>query len=429
MHDRLTVLGKLVDSVEHWRWRAALMADDASLYKLRLRSCFERVPWRFGHPTSSRATTLVRWASGLYLTTQHTKHPFRAVRDKTGPCKSSAYIVRRHSQRESLAECTEKLQLADVTYVTTHQVFYLATVCLFQRSEAPDIKRLEQMRGMWRHAQRHDVVPLAVELELHGVVALVAVEDQQPVCAYLPRVRVAVEVLDPFHPSLVRGPAILSSCEHLVARKVALRVPVCQVILALEDDERWDRPASCIHALDYCSPLSVAGLCQAGSRMSAGAGHDHRRRDDSHHEPGFVEIVDVIVNDSVPCPRSLNQAKPLTNHLWIFAFIPPVIVFARKARPQLWSAPYEIRRPVLPDTRRVACRQHPVRHIFYTTQPRRGNRADMSSTYRTMVSSSESVRLRELAARSLRARLPARRRRTVRSATSSVRAVALTLSC
>ena len=72
---------------------------------------------------------------------------------------------------------------------------------------------------------------LAVELELYWVVALVTVNDQQPVCAHLPRVRMAVEVPDSLRPSLVRGPAIFSSCEHPVARKVALRVPVCQVIL------------------------------------------------------------------------------------------------------------------------------------------------------------------------------------------------------
>lgn len=95
-----------------------------------------------------------------------------------------------------------------MSYVTTHQVFYLATVGLFQRFEATDIKRLKQMRGMRRHAQCHDFVLLSVELELYGVVALVTVNDQQPVCAHLPRVRMAVEVPDSLRSSLVRGPAI-----------------------------------------------------------------------------------------------------------------------------------------------------------------------------------------------------------------------------
>ena len=58
--------------------------------------------------------------------------------------------------------------------------------------------------------------------------------------------------------------------------------------------------------------------------MSVGAGHDHRQEvTPSYHEPGFVEVVDVIVNDSVLCARFLNQAKQLVNHFLIFTSSPP----------------------------------------------------------------------------------------------------------
>ena len=50
---------------------------------------------------------------------------------------------------------------------------------------------------MRRHAERNDVVLLAMELEFGRVVALVAVEDQQPIFALRPRRRIVVEVLDP----------------------------------------------------------------------------------------------------------------------------------------------------------------------------------------------------------------------------------------
>lgn len=72
------------------------------------------------------------------------------------------------------------------------------------------------------------------------------------------------------------------------------------------------------------------------------------------------------------------------------------------------------------DSTRLAISSTPPSHVGK-------NRTDISSMYRAMVSSSESVRFRELATRSLRARLPARRR-TVRSATLCARAADLILS-
>ena len=50
---------------------------------------------------------------------------------------------------------------------------------------------------MRRHVERDDVVLLAIELEFGRVVALVAVEDQQPVFAFCTRRCMAVEVLNP----------------------------------------------------------------------------------------------------------------------------------------------------------------------------------------------------------------------------------------
>jgi len=59
-----------------------------------------------------------------------------------------------------------------------HQVLNLATVRLLQRSKAANIEWLEEVRRMRRHAERDDVVLLAMELEFGRVVAFVAVEDQ-----------------------------------------------------------------------------------------------------------------------------------------------------------------------------------------------------------------------------------------------------------
>ncbi len=50
---------------------------------------------------------------------------------------------------------------------------------------------------MRRHTKRNDVILLAIELEFGRVVALVAVEDQQPAFSFYTKCYIAVEVLDP----------------------------------------------------------------------------------------------------------------------------------------------------------------------------------------------------------------------------------------
>ena len=50
---------------------------------------------------------------------------------------------------------------------------------------------------MQRYIEYDDVVLLVIELEFSRVVALVAIENQQPVFAFRPRCYIEVEVLDP----------------------------------------------------------------------------------------------------------------------------------------------------------------------------------------------------------------------------------------
>ncbi len=56
-----------------------------------------------------------------------------------------------------------------------HQALYLTPIRLFEGTKAPYIERLEDMRGMGRHTERDDIVALAEELKLCGMVALVAI--------------------------------------------------------------------------------------------------------------------------------------------------------------------------------------------------------------------------------------------------------------
>ena len=126
--------------------------------------------------------------------------------------------------KESFAKGAEELELAYIVDIYTYQVLDLAAVCLLQRPKAANIEWLEEVRGMWRHTERDDVVLLAVELEFGRVVVLVAIEDQQPVSAFCTRCCIEVEVLDPIQAHYIGGPAVVDGRDAPVGWEVALQL-------------------------------------------------------------------------------------------------------------------------------------------------------------------------------------------------------------
>ena len=132
----------------------------------------------------------------MKLDMQLRKHPLWIVWNKACTCKATLDIALGDRGEERCAKGTEELKLAYMVDMHPHQVLDLAAVCLLQRPKAADIEWLKEVRGMRRHTKRNDVVFLAMELEFGRVVALVAVEDQQPVLALCSRRCMEVEVLD-----------------------------------------------------------------------------------------------------------------------------------------------------------------------------------------------------------------------------------------
>ena len=133
----------------------------------------------------------------MKLDIQLRKHPLWIEWHKASPCEAALDIALGDGGKEGLAKGTEELELADVVDMHPHQVLNLATVRPLQRPKAANIEWLEEVGGMRRHAERNDVVLLAIELEFGRVMALVAIEDQQPIFAFRTRCRMEVEVLDP----------------------------------------------------------------------------------------------------------------------------------------------------------------------------------------------------------------------------------------
>jgi len=74
-------------------------------------------------------------------------------------------------------------------------------------------------------------VLLAVSLEFFGVVAIVAVKDQQPIFALRTSCYIEIEVTNLIYAFLIYSLAIIGCCNTLVGREVILFILVSKVIL------------------------------------------------------------------------------------------------------------------------------------------------------------------------------------------------------
>jgi hypothetical protein len=83
----------------------------------------------------------------------------------------------------------------------------------------------------------------------------VAVEGQQPVDTLCSRCSVIIEVLDPIQAHSVVGPAVIRCCDTPVSWKVALLVPIAEVVLRSKNDEWRYGPALGLIFLGSLSPI------------------------------------------------------------------------------------------------------------------------------------------------------------------------------
>jgi len=82
-----------------------------------------------------------------------------------------------------------------------------------------------------RYTKCNNIVLLVVGFKFFGVVAIVAVKDKQPIFALRTRYCVEIEVPNPIYTFLISSPPVISYCNTLGGRKVALLIPVGEVVL------------------------------------------------------------------------------------------------------------------------------------------------------------------------------------------------------
>ncbi len=185
---------------------------------------------------------------------------------------------------------------------------------------------------MQKHVERDDIILLAIELEFRRVVALVAVEDQQPAFAFYAKCYIAVEVLDPIQAYYISSLAIIGSYNALVGREVALSILVSEVVLPSQDNEGGDGLTKGIDALDHRCLFTVARLGQLCPAQAIRGRNYYTCEDDAYYKPSFVEVIDVVFYDAILSFNILHQGKPPTNNLQIFVFRLLVVVSIRTTR-------------------------------------------------------------------------------------------------
>jgi len=124
---------------------------------------------------------------------------------------------------------------------------------------------------------------------------------------------VEVEVLDPIQANYIGRPAIVSGYDTPVGWEVTLGVPVSEVVLYGQDDEGRDGPAEGINSLDHRYPHTVARLGQLCLATAIRGYNHHAHEDNAHHEPSLVEVIDIVIHDTVLGLGIPYERKPLAN--------------------------------------------------------------------------------------------------------------------
>ena len=126
------------------------------------------------------------------------------------------------------------------------------------------------------------------------------------------------------------------------------------MILRGQDDERRDRPTKGIDSLNYSRPFAVARLGELCPAKAIRGCDYHARRDDAHHEPGLIEVVDIVIQDTVLSYHIPHKRKPVADDLWILALSPLVVVSTYTTHLEPFVAFDKVVRPELADRGYVA---------------------------------------------------------------------------
>jgi hypothetical protein len=89
----------------------------------------------------------------------------------------------------------------------------------------------------------------------------------------------------------------------------------CGAKIPLTEEEWRDGLAEGIDALDHHCPFTVTRLGQLCLATAIRGRDYHAYEDNAHHEPSLVEVVDIVIYNTVLSLNVSYESKPLTNNL------------------------------------------------------------------------------------------------------------------
>ena len=145
---------------------------------------------------------------------------------------------------------------------------------------------------MWRHAEGDNVAFLTQILEGERLVALMTINNKQPVTTYSLSLCMLDKVLQPCKTKLVCCPAILTNSYSPILRVV---IPGLVMVLCLEDEEGWDRPPHRVDASNQRCPLTITRLNTKWLETSLRGCYYLNRSSNAYLEASLIKIIDVFI--------------------------------------------------------------------------------------------------------------------------------------
>ena len=172
-----------------------------------------------------------------------------------------------------------------------------------------------RMRG---HAERNDVVLLAVFIEFCINMALMPIKHQHAPCTLPPPPAVFVKVLEPFKACLIICPSVFCRFHDPVGRDVAVAIPRGEVVAALHT-QKWGQDIAIYSNTTNCYSLfSITRLNSFWFPYLIRLYNNHSWLNLAHHKASLIKVIGIFILDPIFSLHVIYKVKPRANYLWIF---------------------------------------------------------------------------------------------------------------
>src|SRR5450432_388488 len=100
------------------------------------------------------------------------------------------------------------------------------------------------------------------------------------------------------------------------------------MLFAFEYNHWWQALSGYRNTVNCCNPFTISRLYSNRSITSFSTSYNLYSRNNTYLEPSFIEVIYILLLNTILCYYILYQSKPVSNNLRILAFSSLVVVFA-----------------------------------------------------------------------------------------------------